>query len=478
MEMGDRGRRPSVEDDPNGVLMRFDRTRATYVAIIYASISMVYILLSDLILFRLSEDHWTSLVFSVGKGFTFVIATSILIYLLIRWNNRKRLELQNQICDLNELMNQKEIVFQMERLESIGRLAAGLAHNLNNGLAVIEGNADMIGEKNRDPDTARYLNAIKTSVARGRELSATLLGFSQGGEPIKDLTELDRFITDLAVSFYKGSAIKLDIDLPRELPTVLADPGQLRHAFVNLLKNSQEAMPDGGTVTIIGRSVHLSEKVVADLPAGEYVRIELRDTGPGMPEEVLEKMFDPYFSTKGQNRGLGLTLAQSVIRRHGGVIIAESPKGSGAIFTTYLPAYHFLPDQDVNVERRKVRTKKVMWMDDEEGIREIGKELLEHLGYEAVVAKDGEEALREYQKALESQHFDAVILDLLVPNGMGGMETMEKLLSMDPGVRAVVCSGYSNDPVMAHYLEHGFMAVLPKPFNVGNLQSVLAAVLQ
>jgi signal transduction histidine kinase/ActR/RegA family two-component response regulator len=477
-DIGVEGRPSSADEKTPGALVRFDRVRATYVAVIYASVSLVYILISDLILYRSGDEHWTTMAIAVGKGFAFVIASSILIYLLIRWNDRKRLELQNRICDLNEMMNQKEIVSQMARLESIGRLAAGLAHNLNNGLAVIEGNADMIGQKNKDPEIARNLKAIKTSVARGRDLSNTLLGFSEGGEPIKDLTEPGQFISELATSFLKGSAIKLSLDLPRELPTVLADLGQLKHAYVNLLKNSQEAMPEGGSVTIVGRSIQLGEGEVADLPAGEYVKIEVRDTGPGMSEEVLERIFDPYFSTKGQNRGLGLPLAQSVIRRHGGVLIAESLKGSGAVFTTYLPVHRFLPDQDVKVERRKVRTKKVLWMDDEGGIREIGKELLEHLGYDATIASDGEEALREYRKALDSQPFDAVILDLVVPKGMGGAETMERLLAIDPEVRAVVCSGYSNDPVMAHHLEHGFMAVLPKPFNVDHLQKVLRSVLE
>ena len=159
-------------------------------------------------------------------------------------------------------------------------------------------------------------------------------------------------------------------------------------------------------------------------------------------------------------------------------MIAESMKGSGARFTTYLPVHRFVPDQEVNIERRKVRTKKVMWMDDEEGIRDIGKELLEHLGYEAIMASDGEEALKDYQRALDSQPFDAVILDLVVPNGMGGAETIERLMTMDPQVRAVVCSGYSNDPIMAHHLEHGFLGVLPKPFNVGQLQTVMRSVVE
>jgi len=222
---GEGERPPSADVSPHSALMRFDRIRATYVAIIYASISMVYILISDLVLFRPSEDHWTTLVYSVGKGFAFVIVSAILIYLLIRWNDKKRMQLQNQIGDLNELMNQREIVSQMVRLESIGRLAAGLAHNLNNGLAIIEGNVDMIGKRNKDPESTRNLKAIKTAVARGRELSDTLLGFSQGGEPIKDPTEPGKFISELATSFYKGSAIKLDMDLPGELPTVLADTG-------------------------------------------------------------------------------------------------------------------------------------------------------------------------------------------------------------------------------------------------------------
>ncbi len=357
-------------------------------------------------------------------------------------------------------------------------MAAGLAHNLNNGLAIIEGNADMIGERNKDPESTRNLKAIKASWL-GAESCRTPCSVSpREANRSRTLQNQANSFPNWPPPSNKGSAIKLDIDLPRELPTVLADTGQLKHAFVNLLKNSLEAMPDGGIVTIVGRNMRMGEKEVADLPAGEYVRIEVRDTGPGLSAGVMERIFVPYFSTKGENRGLGLPLAQSVIRRHGGVMIAESMKGSGARFITYLPVHRFVPDQEVNIERRKVRTKKVMWMDDEEGIRDIGKELLEHLGYEAIMASDGEEALKDYQRALDSQPFDAVILDLVVPNGMGGAETIERLMTMDPQVRAVVCSGYSNDPVMAHHLEHGFMAVLPKPFNVDQLQNVLRNVLK
>ncbi len=357
-------------------------------------------------------------------------------------------------------------------------MAAGIAHNLNNTLAVIEGNVDVIGKGDGGAEVTRNLQAIRSSVARARTLSDALLTFSEGGEPVKEQVEITGFLKELASPMVQGPGMRLSFDLPRGTVTVLADRGQLRHAFENLLSNALEAMPGGGSISITGRIVQLRPGEMADLEGGEYIVIELQDSGPGIPEDVLERMFDPYFSTKGQNRGLGLPLAQSVIRRHGGAIAAESPRGQGARLITYLPVHRSVPDQKVDVTLKRQRTNRVLWMDDEEGIREVGKELLEHLGYEAVTAAEGREALDLYRDALGSRPFDAVILDLMVPNGIGGAETMEELLSMDPQVRAVVCSGYSNDPIMAHHLEHGFLGVLPKPFNVGQLQTVMRSVVE
>ncbi|MHC1709266.1 MAG: ATP-binding protein [Methanomassiliicoccales archaeon] len=466
-----------TDGDPLARLKRFDRIRAHNLVIAYATISLAYILISDLLLIG-TQENWTTLTLSLIKGFTFVAITSILIHYLIRRNDAKRLELQNRICDLNELMNQRQMVSQVLRLESIGRLAAGMAHNLNNTLAVIGGNVDAIDKKTEGSDISKNLRSIRSSVSRARSLSDTLLSFSEGGEPVKELTAIGDFVEDLATSMVKDSNAKLSLDLPKDLSTVLADKGQLRHAFENLLMNSLEALPGGGSIVITGRGVHLTPGEIADLGGGEYIRIKIQDSGPGVPEDVLERIFDPYFSTKGHNRGLGLTLAQSVIRRHGGVIVAESQPGQGAAFITYLPVHRYVPDQRLGDGGRKERSGRILWMDDEDGIREIGKELLEHLGYEAVTAAEGQEAIDLYQRDLGTRPFDAVILDLLVPNGLGGAETMEKLMAIDPAVRAVVCSGYSNDPIMANHLEHGFMAVLPKPFNIANLKSVLATVTQ
>lgn len=464
-------------DDPLDKLRRFDRARAYQVVIAYAAVSLAYILVSDLLVIG-TEEHWTTFAASISKGFAFVAVTSILILFLIRRNDRKRLDLQDRIYDLNEVMRHRQMASQMVRLESVGRLAAGIAHNLNNTLAVIEGNVDVIGKGDGGAEVTRNLQAIRSSVARARTLSDALLTFSEGGEPVKEQVEITGFLKELASPMVQGPGMRLSFDLPRGTVTVLADRGQLRHAFENLLSNALEAMPGGGSISITGRIVQLRPGEMADLEGGEYIVIELQDSGPGIPEDVLERMFDPYFSTKGQNRGLGLPLAQSVIRRHGGAIAAESPRGQGARLITYLPVHRSVPDQKVDVTLKRQRTNRVLWMDDEEGIREVGKELLEHLGYEAVTAAEGREALDLYRDALGSRPFDAVILDLMVPNGIGGAETMEELLSMDPQVRAVVCSGYSNDPIMAHHLEHGFLGVLPKPFNVGQLQTVMRSVVE
>jgi len=456
------------------IVGRLENLNAYIVVAIYVIVSIVYILLSDVLLMAVDVDTGSTLLISLVKGFLFVLLTGLLILLLIRWSDRKLILSQRNVSQLSEEMQQREIASQLVRLESIGNLAAGLAHNLNNTLTVIEGNLSVIKEKcHVSEDAVKHLDAIEGAVDRGRGLSQTLLSFSQGGEPLKELVDLRSYIPEYTAFTLGRPGINVAYDLPKDLMPVMADRGQLPHLFNNILMNAVEAVPDGGSVTVTGRNAVIGEGEVAALKAGDYVRIVVQDTGPGIPRPHIHRIFDPYFSTKGQTRGLGLTVAQNIARRHSGVILASSKEGGGTSISVLLPVSKELPDQPIEFKRRTVDRRKVLWMDDEEAIREVGKELLEQLGYEAQVARDGQEALMLFQEALPSAPFSVVILDLVVPEGMGGEETLDKLMRLDPQVRTVVCSGYSSNPVMANHVEHGFSAVLPKPFKLEALDHVL-----
>lgn len=455
-------------------IRRLENLNAYIVVAIYVVVSITYILLSDVLLMSDDSDTGSTLLFSLVKGFMFVMLTGLLIYFLIKWSDRKLLLSQSRIVQLNDEMQKKEVASQLVRLESIGYLAAGLAHNLNNTLTVIEGNISVIKEKYQTSDEdARHLEAIEAAVERGRGLAQTMLSFSHGGEPLKEMVELRTYLPEVTAFILGRPGINVAYDLSKDLLPVMADRGQLPHLFNNIIANAVEAIPDGGSVTVSGRNVAIGEGEVASLGAGDYVRIEVRDTGSGISRTQLQRIFDPYFSTKGQNRGLGLTLAQNIARRHQGVILVSSKEGGGTTVSILLPAVREVPDHHRESKRGPVERRKVLWMDDEEGIREIGKELLEHLGYEAEVAKDGEEAVKLFTDAMPRSPFSVVILDLVVPEGMGGEETLERLIELDPRVRTVVCSGYSSNPVMANHLEHGFSAVLPKPFKLEALDQVL-----
>ena len=238
-------------------------------------------------------------------------------------------------------------------------------------------------------------------------------------------------------------------------------------------------MPEGGTVAIraenvedIARETHLS------LPAGSYVRIRVSDSGQGIAGENLEKIFDPYFTTRDKGTGLGLAICHSVINRHNGVITVDSTPGRGTTFTIYLPA---LPGAEVSATTEEKAAPRgegtVLIMDDDAMVREITLQMLNWLGYTGIGTKDGSEAVEQYRQCLENkQPVQAVILDLTIAGGMGGREAGEQILAMDPAARLIVASGYSNDPIMADYAHHGFKAVMNKPFNIGELAAVLARV--
>ncbi len=365
---------------------------------------------------------------------------------------------------------------KLQKLESIGILAGGIAHDFNNLLTVIKGNISMVlASGNCSEDTTARLNNADMASSRAQNLTQQLLTFSKGGAPIKKAAHLKSLVTDSTSFTLSGSNVGSDIQFSDDLLPVLIDEGQISQVVQNLVKNADQAMPDGGNLVILGENITIDDKSGLPLEMGEYVKISIKDQGPGIPGNYLSRIFDPYFTTKEGGSGLGLAVAYSIINNHDGLLTAGSRTGNGAIFSLYLPATQSAPIDDKLLEKQYSSTSgKILVMDDEEAILMVAGDLLDHIGYDCETALDGKEAVDLYRKSFETgKPFDAVMLDLTVPGGMGGNETLKNLLEIDPDVKAIIASGYSNDPIMSDPRKHGFKGVISKPYDIEKLKEVL-----
>jgi len=257
------------------------------------------------------------------------------------------------------------------------------------------------------------------------------------------------------------------------------DEGQIGQVINNLVLNADHAMPEGGIIEIYVDNNTLTADNEFFLPAGPYLRTSFRDHGVGIPPDHLTKVFDPYFTTKQKGSGLGLTVAYSIIDKHNGRLTAESELGRGATFTIYLPASEKPATHAVDEEKRLFKGQgKVLVMDDEKFIHEVAVQMLSKMGYAVSVAHDGSEAIDMYRQAQNSgDPFDLVIMDLTVPGGMGGKEAIQKLKKLDPNVKALVSSGYSNDPIMSNFRDYGFLGVIKKPYRIQDMSDALRSMI-
>ena len=288
-------------------------------------------------------------------------------------------------------------------------------------------------------------------------------------------------IKDTVHRAVKGGGTRVSFDIQDDLRSVEADEHQLRQCFLNLALNAVEAMPDGGLLTVGAENKMVSSGEVPDLPAGSYLRITLTDEGCGIPPELLPKLFDPYFTTKGMGAekgvGLGLPVCYSVFKRHGGTITVTSRPGEGATFVIYLPAG--AETAKPSVDTRPTGHGRILIMDDEPPVREVERAFLERLGYEVTEVKDGREAIVAYKEALKlGKPFDLVLLDLTVRGGVGGQAAMEELLQIDPSVRAIIVSGFTDDIVIENYAAYGFLGALKKPFAGAELKRMVEELLE
>ena len=369
---------------------------------------------------------------------------------------------------------------KMQKLESIGVLAGGIAHDFNNLLTGILGNVSlsMMGLTSEDKIYKRLKEAERASLF-ARDLTQQLLTFSKGGAPVMETLLVEELIREPAHLALRGSDKTCLFEIADGLPSVEADIGQIAQAINNLVINADQAMDEGGVINISAEAVSINKKNRLPLKSGDYILIRVADEGTGITPEHLSKVFDPYFTTKQKGSGLGLASVYSIIKNHAGHIDLNSKVGKGTTFNIYLPVSHNKAMPAKTKEKKVFRgSGRVLVMDDEEIIRELLNEFLTELGYEVECTSDGTEALKTYTEAKEAgRPFEAVIMDLTIQGGMGGKEAIKLLLEEDPEAKAIVSSGYSNDPVIANYRTFGFSGYLNKPYKVPILSKVLSEVI-
>jgi len=395
------------------------------------------------------------------------------------------------VKDITERRGEEERKSRMDRLESLGLLARGFAHDFNNLLTVLLGNLSLAELRLRGTNQLPELQTAKQATLQAQNLVQQLLTFARGGAPIKRPTELAELIEAFFQHHAKIAGFDYQRDVQSGLPTVAIDPAQIRRVLGNLVRNAEQSQPKGGRIIVRCYAPDLAELYPGetfddDLPQQvARVVIEVRDEGEGIAPENLAHVFEPYYSTrKAENAtGLGLTVCESIAKAHNGSISVRSEVGRGTTVRFYLPVDADSEEVDalgLTKDNRsiEVTAPRILVLEDDPLVRSLIVRNLSSQGFEVVESAEGSETVRLYQDSLnEGRPYDVVILDLSIPNGMGGVRTMEKLRGMDPDVIAIVSSGYSDDPVMAKPAAYGFTAVLPKPYEPADMLRLVRNVL-
>ena len=390
------------------------------------------------------------------------------------------------VTDISERKDTEKQLQKIENLESIGTLAGGIAHDFNNILTGIYGNVSLVQlQLSKDHAANRYLEGIQKSMERAIKLTNQLLTFSKGGAPIKENVQLEKLIIDVVTFDLSGSNVKPIFNIDEDLWHTQADKGQIQQVFSNLAINANQATKNGGKLHISMSNTIIADNEIQDLESGNYIKIIFRDEGSGISKENLDKIFNPYFTTKKTGNGLGLATTYSIIQKHKGHIDIKSEVNIGTTFTILLPA---ISDVEIIQDSKQTSIEpllsekqkgKILVMDDEEMICEIASEMIEMLGFSCATVMDGSEVINAYKESIVAQDpFDIVILDLTIPGGMGGKEAVKHILNMDPKAKVIVSSGYSDNSTMSDHHKSGFVDLINKPYTLPELRQVINKVLQ
>jgi len=408
---------------------------------------------------------------------------------LIAWHNVVLYDEQGKFMytvssgeDITERKQMENDLLKAKKLESVAVLAGGIAHDFNNILTGILGNISLaLFEADLSDRTKQFLSEAEKASLRAKDLTQQLLTFAKGGEPVRKTSSLESVIKDSANFVLHGDKVACHHSIPEDLWLVDIDKGQVSQVIQNIVLNASHAMPEGGTVNVTCSNVSSGDIPGAPLlHKGKFVKISIQDSGIGMTANVVDKIFDPYFSTKHDGSGLGLAITHSIVIKHDGHISVESSPDIGTTFTIYLPASEKTEalTQKTEVDKKAFTPARILIMDDEEIVKTVAKEMLIQLGHEAEFSENGNEAIRLYQEAINTNNtFDLVIMDLTIPGGMGGKEAVQEILNIDPNAKVIVSSGYSNDPIMANFKDYGFCSAIIKPYRLQELSKVISQIL-
>ncbi len=424
-----------------------------------------------------------------GRILTLAGALALGILLFIAWVAALRRQVSEQTEQIREqVKRESRLEAELQRagrLESLGLLAGGIAHDFNNLLTVVMGNLSLARlDTKMEPESESSLRDAEKAAARAKDLTQQLLTFAKGGAPIQTAVLLPDVVREVAQFALRGSRVRCEFDIPRGLWPANVDKGQIAQVVQNIVINAMQAMPEGGVIDISMRNETVGAELSQVLAPGDYLQIAFTDHGCGIPPENLGRIFDPYFTTKKHGSGLGLATVHSIVKKHLGHISTESTPGQGTTFRVWLPAAHGASAGGGDIGSRAPMgageaRPRILFMDDEQAIQQLGGSILRRIGYDVTVASDGAEAVREYGEAMRAgRPYSAVILDLTIPGGMGGGKALEQLLKLDPEVKAIVSSGYSNDTVLSNYQAYGFRGMVSKPYETADLALAVESVLK
>jgi PAS domain S-box-containing protein len=388
--------------------------------------------------------------------------------------NGKTVGIRGTLLDLTERKNFESVMNNAQKLDSLGVLAGGIAHDFNNLLTGIFGYIDLARSVSKDAKVAEYLESTIATMNRARALTMQLLTFAKGGSPVQKITPLAPFIQEAVQFALSGSNVSCRFSFDKNLWSCNIDKNQIGQVIDNIVINAQQAMPSGGTIEISATNSSLGEKDHPPLAKGDYVKVSIKDSGIGIPKEIMPRIFDPFYTTKTKGHGLGLATCYSIINRHGGCIDVESEQGKGSTFHVYLPASTEAAVADTAAAAAHTGSGTIIVMDDEELIQGTLQKMLESMGYAVVCKKDGREAVDFYvSETRAKKQFSAMIFDLTIPGGMGGVEAVAEIRTLNRELPVFVVSGYADNSVMRNPVDYGFTASISKPFTIAELSEML-----